>query len=248
MRLKGWVVSELWTPRTNLLGSGPRMLLKERQEMANLVTQAGDQVYGNRAALILATASTLTAITNATTAVCTTSAAHGFGVGDKVLIAGVTPAGYNGTWSITAVGSTTTFSIYVGTALGAGSVFGTAQGLTDAVPFGMKLGTGNTAAAKTGAGAAMVTYLSGSNLAFDATYPLSSLNGSSRRIQYKTTWAAGVATNAAIAECTLSNEAVNANAASSTAQTIARVVFGSTINKGASDSLAVTWNTDLLGA
>jgi hypothetical protein len=36
---------------------------------------------------------------------------------------------------------------------------------------GMKLGTGTTAVAKNGAGAALVTYLAGSNLAFDATFP-----------------------------------------------------------------------------
>jgi hypothetical protein len=39
---------------------------------------------------------------------------------------------------------------------------------------GMKLGTGSTAAAKNGAGAALVTYLTGSNLTFDATYPQTS--------------------------------------------------------------------------
>lgn len=50
-------------------------------------------------------------------------------------------------------------------------------GVTPAAPAdatkmtGMKLGTGTTAAAKNGAGAALVTYLSGSNVAFDASYP-----------------------------------------------------------------------------
>ena len=41
----------------------------------------------------------------------------------------------------------------------------------DTQPTGMKLGTGTTAVAKNGAGAALATYLSGSNLAFDSTFP-----------------------------------------------------------------------------
>jgi hypothetical protein len=36
---------------------------------------------------------------------------------------------------------------------------------------GMKLGSGSTAVAKSGAGAALVTYISGSNIAFDAAFP-----------------------------------------------------------------------------
>ena len=107
--------------------------LKEAHPFANLITQVGDQFYGDRAAQIASGAKTLTAITNATTAVCTTSAAHGFGVGDVVTIAGVTPAGYNGSWAIVAVGSTTTFSIYVGTALGAGSAADTIARAVDTV-------------------------------------------------------------------------------------------------------------------
>src|ERR1700744_4097801 len=66
---------------------------------------------------------------------------------------------------------------------------------TTAVPTGMRLGTGSTSAgnapAKTGTGAALTTYLSGSNKAFDATYPQSSLSPSNtRRITYKRTFAA----------------------------------------------------------
>jgi hypothetical protein len=44
-----------------------------------------------------------------------------------------------------------------------------------AAPTGMKLGTGSTAPAKTGAGAALVTYLTNSHQAFDATFPSSAL-------------------------------------------------------------------------
>ena len=43
-------------------------------------------------------------------ATLTTSAAHGFNVGDTVTVAGVSPGGYNGTFSILSVPSTTRFS------------------------------------------------------------------------------------------------------------------------------------------
>lgn len=224
--------------------------LLERFEGSNLITQVGDQYYGDRAAQIQGSPVTITAITNATSAVVTTSGAHGFSAGDVVTIAGVTPAGYNGKWAITAVGSTTTFTIYVGTALGAGSAFGTATGLTTPAATGMKLGTGGTAAAKTGAGAALVTYLSGSNKAFDATFPQSSLNGASRRIQYKRTYAPGEATTAsAITEAVIVNDAlITTDATSSAANTISRILVTGISAKGASDTLTSTWNHDLLGA
>ena len=218
-----------------------------REVVENLVTQVGDQFYGDRAAQIKGTAKTLTAITNASTAVCTTSTNHGFTVGDVVTIAGVTPAGYNGSWAVTAVGSLTTFSIYVGTALGAGSAFGTATGLSLGMVTGMKLGTGVTAAAKTGAGAAIVTYKTGSNIALVGGFPTGALNGSSRRIQYQALWGAGVATDTALTEATLTNETPLANGAGTAADTISRVVY-SAVNKGALDTLTITWSHDLLGA
>jgi hypothetical protein len=118
-----------------------------------------------------------------------------------------------------------------------------------AAPTGMKLGTGGTAVAKTGAGAALVTYLSGSNKAFDATYPLSALNGSSRRITYKRTYAAGEATTAsAITEVVVVNETIATDATSAAAATISRALITGISAKGASDTLAITWNQDLLGA
>jgi hypothetical protein len=222
--------------------------LIERFEGRNLVTQVGDQVYGERAAGILGAASTLTAITNATTAVCTTSAAHGLSVGDVVTLAGVTPAGYNNKWAVVSVPSATTFGIYVGTALGAGSAFGTATGLSQPAPSGMKLGAGSTAVAKTGAGAALVTYLSGSAFAFDATYPQSSL-ASGRQIQYKRTYAAGQATTASpITEAVIVNDNIIADATSTAANTIARILVAGISAKGATDTLTATWNHVLLGA
>lgn len=118
-----------------------------------------------------------------------------------------------------------------------------------AAPTGMKLGTGSTAVAKTGAGAALVTYLSGSNKAFDATYPQSSLNGASRRITYKRTYAAGEATTAsAITEAVIVNETIATDATSAAAATISRILVTGISAKGASDTLTATWNHDLLGA
>ena len=114
---------------------------------------------------------------------------------------------------------------------------------------GMKLGTGSTAVAKTGAGAALVTYLSGSNKALDGGFPTSALNGSSRRIQWKRTYAAGEATTAsAITEAVLVNDTIATDATSTAANTISRVLITGVGSKGASDTLTVTWNHDLLGA
>lgn len=118
-----------------------------------------------------------------------------------------------------------------------------------AAPTGMKLGTGSTAVAKTGAGAALVTYLSGSNKAFDATFPASSLSGSSRRIQYKRTYAAGEATTASpITEAVIVNDTIATDATSAAANTISRILVTGISAKGASDTLTATWNHDLLGA
>lgn len=215
----------------------------------NLVTDVGDRYYAARAILAQGSAKTITAITNATTAVVTTSAAHGFGVGDVVTIAGVTPAGYNGSWAITAVGSATTFSIYVGTALGAGSAFGTATGTLFPKAQGMKLGAGSTAVAKSGAGAALVTYLSGSNKAFDATFPSHVTNpGAGSVVTYKRTYAAGEATTASpITEAVLFLDFL-ADATSAAADTIARVILAGIGSKGASDVLTVIWTNTILGA
>lgn len=114
---------------------------------------------------------------------------------------------------------------------------------------GMKLGTGVTAVAKNGAGAALVTYKSGTNVVFDATYPQSANLGAGLGVQavYRTTFGAGIGTDVALAEIVIVNDAAS-NATSSAANTISRVLFPSTINKGASDTLAVTWNHKFLGA
>lgn len=117
-----------------------------------------------------------------------------------------------------------------------------------AAPTGMKYGTGSTAASKTGAGAALGTYVSGSAQALDATYPQSSLNGSSRRITYRVSYAAGTGTSdpTPITEAVLVNETI-ANATSAAAATISRAII-SPGAKTALDILNLTWHHQLLGA
>jgi hypothetical protein len=107
---------------------------------------------------------------------------------------------------------------------------------------GMKLGTGVTAAAKAGAGAALVTYISVSNNPFDASFPATQNLGAGLGVngQYKTSWLAGDVTNAAITEAVIVNDAAT-DATSTAANTAHRIVF-TAINKTASDSLVITWN------
>ena len=107
---------------------------------------------------------------------------------------------------------------------------------------GMKLGTGATAAAKSGAGAALVTYETGSNNPFDSTFPqFVDLSGDTGwQIQYKTTWGAGDVTETALTEAVIVTDATT-DATSSAANTKSRIVF-TAINKTASDTLVITWN------
>lgn len=115
---------------------------------------------------------------------------------------------------------------------------------------GMELGTGSTTPAKTGAGAALVTFLTGSKVALTTGYPTSALNSSSRRITWQTVWGAGVATSAStpITEVVLVNETLTGGSGASSANTISRALLTGIGSKGASDTLTVTWNHDLLGA
>ena len=110
---------------------------------------------------------------------------------------------------------------------------------------GMRLGTGTTAAATTGAGAAIVTYISASQVAIDGGFPTSGAGGgTSRRITWQSTWAAGVATNATINEVVITNETPLTNVAGTAANTIARAVL-TTVNKASGDTSVVSWTYDL---
>ena len=115
-----------------------------------------------------------------------------------------------------------------------------------AAATGMKLGTGATAAAKTGAGAALVTYLAGSNKAFDATFPTVATNVAT----YKRTYAAGEATSAGtnITEAVVVNDTIGTDATSPAGNTISRVLLASPAPKAAGDTLTVTWTHTFTGA
>ena len=114
---------------------------------------------------------------------------------------------------------------------------------------GMRLGTGATAASKSGAGAAIVTYISGSQEALDAAATHSDKGaGLGYRATHICTWIAGDVTNAAIAEVVLTDETPITDVAGVAGDTVARFVFGATIDKQAGDQLVVTWNIDILGA
>jgi len=114
---------------------------------------------------------------------------------------------------------------------------------------GMRLGKSSTAAAKTGAGAFIGTYITASQVAISSG-PTSSQPGgagTARRIAWVSTWAAGVATDTGIQEVVITNETPITNVAGTAANTIARAVLTS-FDKGAGDTLTITWNHDLLGA
>ncbi len=114
---------------------------------------------------------------------------------------------------------------------------------------GMRLGTGATAAAKNGAGAAIVTYESGSQEALDATATEATKGaGAGWRTTFVCTWIAGDVTEVALAEVVLTNETALTDVAGVVGNTVARYVFGATIDKQAGDSLEVTWQVDFLGA
>jgi hypothetical protein len=113
---------------------------------------------------------------------------------------------------------------------------------------GMQLGTGTTPPAKTGAAAAIGTLTASSLVALTVGFPASSLNGTARRIQYQTVWAAGTATQNNLAEVVLVNQSTGTQTAAPAANTISRALLSPNINKGASDTLTIIWNHDLLGS
>ena len=114
---------------------------------------------------------------------------------------------------------------------------------------GMKLGSGTTAESKSGAGSALVTYITASNKTFDSGYPqVSNLGaGLGVNVVYRATWAAGVATSSTINEVVIVTDATT-NATSTAANTIARGVLPSTVNKASVDTLVITWSHKQLGA
>lgn len=113
---------------------------------------------------------------------------------------------------------------------------------------GMKLGNvSSTGPAKSGTGAALQSYLSGTNRAFDSLYPQTSNLGAGLGwiATHLTTYPTG-ATITAIVEAVIVNDAAT-DATSTAANTYARTT-GSSVTKGSTDTFAVTWNWKQLGA
>lgn len=117
-------------------------------------------------------------------------------------------------------------------------------------PTGMHLGSGTTyAASKSGNGAAIQTYIAGSNVGFNLGFPTSAKPSSARQMRYKVTWAPGVAQVANINEAAVVNQAIATNAGAPAASTVSRVKFATTIDKSAADlQLILIWDHNLLGA
>ena len=114
---------------------------------------------------------------------------------------------------------------------------------------GMRLGTGVTAASKAGAGSFLGAYIATSQEALDAVAGGTDKGaGLGWRIDHVSTWIAGDITNGAISEVVLTDETPLTDVVGTAANTVARFVFPSTIDKQAGDSLVVTWNVDFLGA
>lgn len=115
------------------------------------------------------------------------------------------------------------------------------------VVTGMQLGTGSTTPSKTGAGAAIGTLVASSLVALSVT-PVSSLQGSARRILYSVSWGTGVATSNGITEAVLVNQSVGTQTAAAASATVSRAIVTPTVNKAAGDTLAIAWAHELLGA
>lgn len=114
-----------------------------------------------------------------------------------------------------------------------------------AAATGMKLGTGSTAVAKSGGGSALTTYLTGSNKAFDATFPSVAGNVAT----YKRTYAAGEATSGSnITEAVVVNDTIATDATAAVANTISRALLSSPAPKAAGDTLTITWTHTFTGA
>lgn len=113
--------------------------------------------------------------------------------------------------------------------------------------WGMKLGTAATAASKSGAGSfvAVADYVSGSAQALDDSTPK---EGASAIIcQFRRLWAAGEGTSATINRVAIVDNTTDAGEADAT-HTYAIAVFSGQINKGAADTLTVTWNVTYTGS
>jgi hypothetical protein len=83
---------------------------------------------GGTAPITVATGGAISGTSSGTTATLTSASAHGLATGDLVTLAGITPSGYNGTYLVATVPSSTTFTVTTsGSNLGNTTVSGTAS-------------------------------------------------------------------------------------------------------------------------
>lgn len=118
-------------------------------------------------------------------------------------------------------------------------------------PNGMKLGTSQTAAAKSGAGSYIGGYLTGSNNAFEASVPTATaVSGTDAgwQVKYECFWGDGDVTSPTIWEVALVTDQ-GTDTAGSEANTYARIKFPTVIDKSpAGYTLRITWYHKFLGA
>lgn len=126
-------------------------------------------------------------------------------------------------------------------------------GISVTSPNGMKLGTGSTTPSKSGSGAALGTYESGTNVLFDSGFPtVTAMSGTDTGylVTYQATWPSGTGPATGLQEVAMVTDA-ETNATSSAANTIARaalLVSGSPFDIDATQTITVTWRHKYLGA
>lgn len=113
-------------------------------------------------------------------------------------------------------------------------------------PTGMQLGTGTTTPGKTTvsstSSAKVVTYTTGSARSF-YTGVSSTITGDGRhQMTYVCNWPAGVATATGLSEVVIITQPVSTDSAADESKTISRALLAPVVNKGAADSLTITWN------
>jgi hypothetical protein len=104
----------------NSFAFGDRMIFFQKYNVNRTLTFSGISIaYSSNTA----TSKTVTSITEAGGTATATSTAHGFAVGDRVLISGASPSAYNGTKAVLSVPTANTFTFSVPS--GTGSATGT---------------------------------------------------------------------------------------------------------------------------
>ncbi|MEI6234807.1 MAG: autotransporter-associated beta strand repeat-containing protein, partial [Planctomycetota bacterium] len=125
------------TNTVNIPFTGVTALVLNLGDGSDAIPALGISAYTSTRTITAASAAT-------TTATITTSAAHNLCVGQSVTIAGVTPSGYNGTYTILSVPSTTTFTYTLAATQTAGTGFGQVTG-----PASLAVSIANTGTALT---------------------------------------------------------------------------------------------------